>query len=137
VIFTCERGSNVERVSCPPSLLVWDRFFKSFHPSLFCRFNKKKNLIEVWDIDLNGKEYFVKEIKTSLGKFRFPDYRDIYDLWKRSFERKRKVWRLEDEVDRIDDEWEHWQDLHHQHINYQISMEKYNIIFNNPMIGGE
>ncbi len=136
MLFTCRKGSEITKLKAIPDLEKWNKFFKRFAPTLFCKFNKKKNLIEVWDINFRGKEYFIKEIKDSLGNFRFPDNRDLQDLWKRSFERRRKVWHLEDEVDKLDAEWEHWSDLKHQHVNYQISMDKFNIIFDNPMIGG-
>jgi hypothetical protein len=140
MLFTCERGTDIHFEKChmlsSTSFNRSCKFLKRYHPSLFCKFNPKTGFLEIWDEGFNGFKYLVKVLKTEDGKFREPDYRDLVDLDKRSYERRGMHNMLEDEVDRKDEEFEAWRDQKQRHENFDISMEKFNTVMSNPVIGG-
>ena len=141
MLCTCERGADVRfgRMTMLPSTSVarCNKFVQRYHPSLFCKFNHKDGLLEIWDTGKRNFKYMVKVLKTKDGKFREPDYRDLADFYERSYERRGRKWLLIDEIERKDEEWETWQNEKQRHENYNISMEQFNKVMSNPVIGGQ
>ena len=139
MLFTCERGTEIRLGKLrilSTSVNRSNKFVKRYHPSLFCKFNHKTGLMEIWDTGKRNFKYMVKVLKTSAGKFREPDYRDLADLYERSYERRGRHNMLIDEIERKDEEWESWSDEKQRHENFNISMERFNTIMDNPVIGG-
>lgn len=140
MLFTCERGADIHLGNCnmlsSTSLVRSNKFLKRYHPSLFCKFDPKIGFLAIWDEGFKGFKYLVKILKTEDGKFREPDYRDLIDLDKRSYDRRGAHNLLEDEFERKDAEWETWSDENQTRESFQISMDKFNTVMENPVIGG-
>ena len=139
MLFVAEKGSDVKpgrfnRVSSA-SIGRYNRFLREYHPGLFIKFNPVTGLLEIWDTGPHGKQYIVKELKTPEGHFREPDYRDLNDIDSRSYERI-GCKDIASELERSDAMYESWHDNKVRMESFDISIENFNRIMKNPVIGG-
>ena len=114
-----------------------NKMLRKYNSQLFCKWNEIYQLWEIWEKGISGQEYKVTTCKTEDGRYREIDLSDIEDIHSRSIINNSKNGIFTEVISEnfsLDRELE----LEHEQQNMvkDISVETFNGVMENPVIGG-
>ena len=115
-----------------------DSFLQAYDRGLFCKWNTDFQVWEIWERGISGQEYKVKTCWTENYQFREIDASDIEDIHNRNIASnslKGIFTESRDEDSYLDNELYHEKKQEHQ--VFDVSVETFNKVMGNPVIGGK
>jgi len=134
MLFQCNERIGINRFNdmSEESLRRCNEFVKSYDVNLFCKWNYELQQIEIWEHGKNGNDFMVIWIDN-----RMPDYRDLEDIDSRStFKRSQRHFNIELEADRHNKQFKEYMRRKQKQKNYDISVDVFDNVFQNPVITG-
>lgn len=115
-----------------------NEMLKRYNSSLFCKWNEVFQIWEIWEKGLSGQEYKVKSCLTEDERYREIDITDIEDIHFRNIANNSKHGIFTETMSEnfsLDREFE--LEFNQQNAVYDTSVETFNRVMENPVIGGK